>query len=154
MSPKNWPSNLIYNNIQSYIGFKNLKKEYNAGIEIRKINDVHSIIFDQYGLFAIDEFKQYDVLGQYTGELKNPNIGGKYVAESIKCCIDADKIGNEFRFINDYRNITYEPNVILKRVYIDKKPRVLIVVKKDIEVNEQILTDYGEGYWECINSQL
>ena len=40
MSPKNWPSNLIYNNIQSYIGFKNLKKEYNTGIEIGE----HSVI--------------------------------------------------------------------------------------------------------------
>ena len=55
---------------------------------------------------------------------------------------------NELRFINDYRNISPSSNVIIKTTYIDKKPRVLFVVTKKIEPGEQLLTDYGEGYWE------
>ena len=32
--------------------------------------------------------------------------------------------------------------------YIDKKPRVLFVVTKDIKEGEQILTKYGDNYWK------
>ena len=146
--PRNWPENIKYTNIQSFQGYKNLKKDIICGVKVEKINDPSNILYNQFGLFATKKFNEYDIIGQYTGKLVSPDKEGKYVSASEDCCIDAINMGNELRFINDYRNISLSSNVIIKTTYIDKKPRVLFVVTKKIEPGEQLLTDYGEGYWQ------
>ena len=146
--PSNWPDNVEYNNIQSFLGFKDIKKDCITSVKIKKIDDPESVIDGQYGLFANQDFSKYDVIGQYTGKMVSLSSGGKYVAGCDKCCIDADFIGNELRFINDYKNIADEPNTTIRISYIDKKPRVLFVVTKDIKEGEQILTKYGDSYWK------
>ena len=146
--PRNWPKDIKYTNIQSFQGYKNLKKDITHGVKVEKINDPNNILHNQFGLFATEKFNEYDIIGQYTGELVSPEKGGKYVSASKDCCIDASCLGNELRFINDYRNISSSNNVVIKTTYIDKKPRVLFVVTKKIEPGDQLLTDYGEGYWQ------
>lgn len=150
MIPTNWPNNITYSNIQSFMGFKNLRKDFIPGVKIEKINDPNSILYNQFGLFSTIEFDKFDIIGQYTGKLVNEFQGGVYVASSNKCCIDAINIGNELRFINDYRNISDNPNVTIRKCYIDKKPRVMFVVTKQINIGEQLLTDYGDDYWKCL----
>ena len=147
--PKNWPNNIIYTNIQSFQDYKNLKKDITPGVLVKQINDPTNILHNQFGLFATKYFDEYDVIGQYTGKLVTPNKTGRYVAYSENCGIDANNIGNELRFINDYRNIAPTMNVVFKTTYIDKKPRVLFVVTRNIQEGEQLLTDYGEGYWKA-----
>lgn len=152
MFPKNWPAEIDYCNVQSYIGFKKLKKDFIPGVKIEKINDPTSVVFNQYGLFATEDFQKFDILGQYTGNIVNSSNGGIYVASLDKCNIDAQKIGNELRFINDFRNISNSENVVIRTSYIDKKPRVIFIVTKDIKKGDQLLTDYGDDYWKCINN--
>ena len=147
-NPVNWPSDIIYRNIQEFNGFKKIRKETTPGVRLEKINDTNSVLHNQYGLFATKEFNSYDIIGQYTGKLVDMECGGCYVSRSDNCCIDALNYGNELRFINDYRNIAPSENVVIKNAYIDKKPRVLFVVTKQIKPGEQILTDYGEEYWK------
>ena len=129
-----------------------MKKDCNTDVRIKKIEDKNSVVFGQYGLFAAKNFQKFDVLGQYTGEVVSFSEGGKYVAYCDKCNIDANKIGNELRYINDYQNIADEPNTTIRVTYIDKKPRVLFVVTKDIKEDEQILTYYGKEYWNGVNN--
>ena len=148
ITPKNWPENIKYTNVQSFQGYKNLKKDITHGVKLDKINDPNNILHNQFGLFATKKFDEYDIIGQYTGKLVSSDKEGRYVSASENCCIDALDTGNELRFINDYRNISPSNNVVIKTTYIDKKPRVLFVVTKKIEPGEQLLTDYGEGYWE------
>tara|TARA_B100000424_G_C22791048_1_gene424818 strand:+ start:105 stop:563 length:459 start_codon:yes stop_codon:yes gene_type:complete len=146
--PSNWPENIEYSNVQSFFGLKNIKKDCITGVKIKKINDINSVVNGQFGLFASQDFEKYDVLGQYTGDVVSLSSGGTYVASCDKCCVDSEFMGNELRFVNDHRNISDEPNTTIRISYIDKKPRVLFVVTKDIKEGEQILTKYGDNYWK------
>jgi hypothetical protein len=60
--------------------------------------------------------------------------------------VDGEKCGSEMRFINDYRNISDECNVIMRTVYIGTYPKLVIVCTKDIEVGDEFLLDYGSWY--------
>ena len=114
MIPTNWPNNITYSNIQSFMGFKNLRKDFIPGVKIEKINDPNSILYNQFGLFSTIEFDKFDIIGQYTGKLVNEFQGGVYVASSNKCCIDAINIGNELRFINDVMTVFSLTNFLPK----------------------------------------
>lgn len=83
--------------------------------------------------------------------------------------VDADKMGNESRFINDYRGIADRPNAEFRDVIIKlkggKKERGVGVfvkaakkgkkgkAKKEDEVGirkgEEILVSYGRGFWSA-----
>ena len=89
--PKNWPNNIEYTNVQSFQGFKFLKKDITPSVLVKKINEPNNILHNQFGLFATKKFDQY-------------------VSRSENCEIDALDIGNELRFINDYRNILSSKN--------------------------------------------
>ena len=60
----------------------------------------------------------------------------------------------KWKSLPDYQNIAEEPNTTLRITYIDKKPRVLFVVTKDIKEDEEILTYYGKEYWKNINNEV
>ena len=63
--------------------------------------------------------------------------------------IDANKFGNEMRFINDYRNIADEQNSEFSPDWVHGEYRMRIVATRCIEADEEILTDYGEEYWRA-----
>jgi hypothetical protein len=127
------------------------RRERVHGVEIRKLPANHALA-GQYGLFATKRFARFDIVGEYTGKIVGNQIGGHYVAvledkdydDSLG--IDAEKTGNEMRFINHYLNIDFEASVIMKTVYINTYPHIVIVCKKDIEIGDELLLDYGEEY--------
>ena len=150
LHPKNWPSHLEYINIMKYP--KNIpKKLYNKNVKIKLIDNENHICNGQYGLYALNKIEKFDVVGEYTGKIST--TGGRYVAgfKNLEYTnnfgVDAQESGNELRFINDYHNINVKPNTILKNVYIDKRPKILVVAIEDIEEDEELLLDYGLGYY-------
>tara|TARA_Y100000813_G_scaffold194440_1_gene174818 strand:- start:264 stop:743 length:480 start_codon:yes stop_codon:yes gene_type:complete len=150
--PKNWPPEIEYINFMHYK--KSVpRKPFIKNVKIKIIDDEKHILKGEYGLFAENKLEKYQVLGEYTGIISSN--GGRYVAgfngleKTNYFGIDALKAGNELRFINDYRNIKNDANVILKNTYIDKRPKILVVVKEDIEPDEEILLDYGNDYYNC-----
>lgn len=152
MLPKNWPTGLKYSNNMDYTGMGVTKVPWIKGVEIREVKETNHPAYGQMGLYATTQWQQFQVIGQYTGKIVSQDIGGKYCAaitpySKISHNIDAEYVGNELRFINDFRNVSLEPNVQLTTTFIDKMPRVLIVVIKDINEGEEILLDYGEYYW-------
>lgn len=69
---------------------------------------------------------------------------------------DAKNIGNEMRFINDYRGNSMQNNVCMgdrEIIYkwVTARP---IVTTKDIRAGEELLLDYGESYWNALNMRL
>ena len=122
------------------------------GVEVRDLPEGHKLHGEQ-GLFATRKFKQYDVLGEYTGLIVGHHSFGHYVAslEDVKdhessLGIDAATCGNEMRFINSFIGLAFTPNVTLRTAYVDTLPHILIVCIADIEVGDEILLDYGKAY--------
>lgn len=63
--------------------------------------------------------------------------------------IDAKDSSNELKYVNSYLNLADEPNLVPSNCYIDGLPRVLYVCSKDIDIGEELLVDYGDGYNEA-----
>lgn len=151
--PANWPQEIEYYSSVSYVNKKTPKKSVINGVRIIKLGDEH-ILKGEFGLIATKKWKKFNIVGEYTGILSLDDKDTKYMAYLSKIDnddlgIDAKNCGNEMRFINDYRNLRDRPNVRLEIVYIDKKPKVLVVVLEDIDEDEELLLDYGEGYWNA-----
>jgi hypothetical protein len=130
---------------------KTCTRERIHGVEIRRLPKGHPLA-GEFGLFAAKCFSRFDIVGEYTGKIVGDQIGGHYVAVledkdyNDSLGIDAEKTGNEMRFINSYLNVDFEPNVIMKTVYVNTYPHIVIVCKKDIEMGDEFLLDYGEEY--------
>lgn len=117
------------------------------GVEIRTLQEPH-FLAGETGLFAVNPFAQFDIIGEYCGEI-TPNgmgLGGIYSAhlddetglDALGC--NGETKGNESRAINHYENIAEKANVIMKRAYIEGLPRVMIVCKRDIAVGEEFVS--------------
>ena len=63
--------------------------------------------------------------------------------------IDAKFVGNESRYINDYRGVAPQPNVeFCTKADAQKGIWVAIKVAADICCGEEILVNYGEEFTE------
>lgn len=124
------------------------------GTEVRPLPPGH-FLHGQYGLFATQRFHKFDVIGEYVGKIVGKNSGGHYVAaledksHEDSLGIDAEHWGNEMRFINSYMNIGFKANVTMRTAYVNTFPHILIVAQEDIEVDEELLLDYGEAYTQA-----
>ena len=124
------------------------------GVFIKKIADVAHPVCGAYGLFAAKAFRVGDVIGEYVGDVVDKDEcaagGDGYMAalgDGDGCLgCDAGKMGNEARFINDYRGCGLQ-NCRLSRTIIRTLPTVMVVVVKPIKAGEEILANYGGGFW-------
>ncbi len=106
-----------------------------------------------YGLFADAALAPGDVIGEYAGELSSDwkplCEGGRfnpYLLRYPRGCslaIDAEKRGNEQRFVNH----SSRPNAGRRYALRAGVLRVLFVAERPIARDEQILLDYGADYW-------
>lgn len=53
------------------------------------------------------------------------------------------------RYINDYRGIAEHNNVFYKSA-LPNAYSCLVIAEKDIFIGEELLCDYGENFWNCI----
>jgi len=107
-----------------------------------------------YGAFAESPLSKDQFIGEYTGKLKN-NIQNADLNSELKAStytwglpntlrVDACEAGNELRFVN---HSSYHANVGTMPIKTDDQWRLIYYAKKPIEKNEQLLVDYGPGYW-------
>ena len=154
MKIENWDKSIQYTSCCDWKGIKSkyYKKNYINGIDIRIISDPTHIVCGERGVFTEKEFKVGDIIGQYTGKIVTSEEFGKYIAslctDDDLLGIDAENMGNEMRYINDHRNIKPKPNCKLSHTSVDGKPVILVVVINHINENDELLLDYGNGYWE------
>jgi len=125
------------------------------GVEIRELQSPHPLAGlgqMQLGLFTATSFQQCDIVGEYCGEVFDADDGGEYATyleyrdEKYALGVDAQHEGNECRFINHYQGISDKPNVVMKIVYVEELPRVMIVCIRDINVGEELLLQYSDEY--------
>lgn len=65
--------------------------------------------------------------------------------------IDASTMGNEARFINDYRGVRNKPNVIFSDVRTESGAMRMSIWSSGDEINkgEEILVSYGKAWWQA-----
>lgn len=133
-----------------------------SGVVIKEIRDPDHPCHRQMGVFTTRAYPKkgsFKIL--YAGKAI---ISDKDSADKSRYCmqmdlklpdpdmvvlIDADKQGNESRFINDYRNVKDSPNVVFKTTF-DSSTGLPIVVGTNIRplvLGEELLIDYGENFW-------
>jgi hypothetical protein len=168
--PENWPEGVAFCPYLKFraIGHYNKNKQDPyciPNIEIRRIDDPGHPCYDeknpQYGVFALIGVRPGHKFGPYTGEViprkqflkETHNDPHKYhmnFGRSDDFVIDADKSGNELRFVNDYRNITNEPNVefVMKDWKKGGPISCVLTAIGTISAGDELVCDYGEDYWE------
>ena len=154
--PPNWPESVQVRNSLSFRGTRTPKSSLNTGVSIREIRDPEHPACGECGLFSAQSFAQFDVIGEYVGKVmdqaKFAMEGGPYVAETCGMKINAEHEGNEVRFINDYRGIGESANVTFRGAFLNCKPHLLVIAMRDVEPDEELLVDYGSGYWSAVRS--
>jgi hypothetical protein len=184
--PKNWPATLPYLESPEYsktlesIHLAAIKTPTNDSIPSNTTKGACSLVkitpiistshpaFGQFGLFATKDIKRGTFILQYLGEIHASSHAGDSDSHSHSdydlsldrehgIGIDADKQGNEARFINDYRGIADRPNAEFKEIWDTRRQErgmgvwVLSEGKnskgKMIRKGEEILVSYGRGFW-------
>ncbi|CAH8464490.1 unnamed protein product [Heterobilharzia americana] len=112
---------------------------------------VHPSRIHGRGLFALREFREHEMVIEYTGELIRSVVCDarelKYRATDVDCymfridpdwVIDATYAGNAARFINH----SCDPNCYAKVVSIDEKKHIVILAQRRIYPGEELTYDY------------
>lgn len=116
-----------------------------------------------YGVFAAADIKKGQLIAEYVGIIYdkatylnkvpyNANYCWSMIphqshAREVRFYVDAIKSCNFTRFINH----SYTPNVMPLPLYTPEGYRMLYVACEDIAKDEQLLVNYGEGYWSARN---
>ncbi|KAF2711436.1 hypothetical protein K504DRAFT_475292 [Pleomassaria siparia CBS 279.74] len=138
-----------------------------ANVNITKIvNPIHPAK-GQYGLFASQHLPPGSFLLPYLGYVHDKNDldpTSDYdlsLDRDLGVGVDASRIGNEARFINDYRRVADAPNAEFRDMFVDigngkveKRMGVFVLGagksgkrSKGISRGSEILVSYGKGFW-------
>jgi hypothetical protein len=182
--PKAWPKEINYLNSLAYTSAitAEIKQSLhqapsNASIipdpstpysmvSIKRITLVDHPAYNQNGLFASRNLPPSSFIILYLGLLHDFNDtdpSSSYdlsVDAELGVGIDAQSMGNEARFINDYRGIREKPNAEFKDVWvrtergtIERRIGVFALGgkgrEKGIRKGEEILVSYGKGFWKA-----
>ncbi|KAL6058896.1 hypothetical protein QOT17_014565 [Balamuthia mandrillaris] len=149
-------------------------------LQIRKIADKQHPCNGQHGCFALLPYREGEVVCIYAGAVVNMDVDEyesyynvDYSTQSApeltsRMRMDASWIGNEARYINDYRGVpssssASSPNVKLEKVWLgvaqplhyrrlleeeEEEDHLVVVVQciRDIAVGEELLLDYGTRF--------
>jgi len=120
-----------------------------ANVEIQWIDDVLG-----YGLFAAEDFEPNTFIAQYTGEITplddEHSLNNSYLMRYPKPLlsfnflqVDANKMGNETRFINHSTTPNLKTGIALDRGIFYS----FFVTNKHIPMGTQLTFNYGRKYW-------
>ncbi|KAJ7273167.1 hypothetical protein C8J57DRAFT_267590 [Mycena rebaudengoi] len=115
------------------------------------------------GAFAAEDIAVNECIGEYVGELID-NIHEQVTHREliqahsgVNYCfgldtgiiIDAHRVGNPTRFINDPR--PGKPNCEARQRLVNGDPRIAIFAVQPIAKDNELLLEYGEGYWRKVD---
>lgn len=175
--PKNWPSSVTY--ISKCVYSKQLPREtltqLTSGniaqspqqqqntpggvsklVRIKPITDERHPACGQFGLFSACKLPANTHILDYMGYV-HPNFESDPTSDydisldsGLGVAIDAQRIGNEGRMVNDYRGIGDRPNVMFDDHIVNGERRIgIYVMSKDIAKSEELLVSYGKGFWKA-----
>lgn len=141
---------------------QNSTRKPSSKVKIKKIMDKGHPAFGQCGLFAAENLPADSFILDYVGQVvldSQASQTSDYTMSFIKglsgniqdLAIDAEKVGNEARFINDFRGIAQEPNAKFEN-YRNTLGKVCVgvwVLKRagKIKKGDEITVSYGKGFW-------
>jgi len=171
--PHGWPREVLFCSLPLQEGFQanqRLLKTYcrlsecMAGVAIKQVDPGHPLSGTSHdrGLFATSNVRRGATLGSYAGVIRNAgtprmycDTEGAYDIHLDTSCLpcysgdlvlDAKEVGNESRFINDYRNIAAARNVRFMTIADARKGVwVDVIATRPIIAGEEILVDYDDG---------
>lgn len=181
--PKNWPEDIIFlerpmyahsippallQSEQSPPRLLVVKSPSTVNVQIQLISDESHPAYGQHGLFASRTLVPDTFICFYLGFVHGPeetDPASNYdlsLDRDHQISVDATKMGNEARFINDYRNIRPEgPNTEFRDCLSDisgvLERRIGVFVlnagkkggkrARGIVKGEEIVVSYGKGFW-------
>ncbi|OLY79246.1 hypothetical protein AYI68_g6689 [Smittium mucronatum] len=112
-----------------------------------------------YGLFATKNLLSGQLIIPYYGLVtKNQDAfeESDYCLRLNNLAVDANSIGNEGRFVNDYRGILDKPNAEFKEfinIDLNRIEMGIFVIsnksKEGIKKKQEICVSYGKGFWSA-----
>ncbi|KZT19398.1 hypothetical protein NEOLEDRAFT_1142187 [Neolentinus lepideus HHB14362 ss-1] len=171
--PSNWPLNVVFSPQQCYHSsipahvlshirgsvHKNSKADgRSSSVSIRTITDPSHPAVRQRGLFAAKKIPQHTHIIDYSGEVHADERESDYDLTlyrnrdgDVNVGVDASKMGNEARFINDYRGIRDKPNAVFQERRSDSGELRMSVWSSSLPIKkgDEILVSYGKGWWRA-----
>jgi hypothetical protein len=174
-TPAHWPKNIIYTNAlhyhssvepgtRSYIqgDSKSTKnpETHRYLVVIRPISLPSHPAAGQFGLFAARKISPRTRILDYTGEVhcderpdSDYDLSLLRTQDGVNVGVDASAIGNEARFINDFRGIRDKPNAIFveSRASSGELRMSVWSVATAIKKGDEIVVSYGKSWWRTRN---
>ncbi|KAG9017482.1 hypothetical protein FRB90_001126 [Tulasnella sp. 427] len=178
--PSNWPPDVIYLSKQRYDPKlpSNIREKIRAPgsvkplpknklVKIQVITDPKHPARGQRGLFASQKIPPSTHILDYLGEVHSDERlesdydlsllqlstaeTGSEKGTSASIGLDAMRMGNEARFINDYRGTGIaKPNVEFKEREVDGELRMSVwSVAKGLRKGDELLVSYGKSWWKA-----
>jgi hypothetical protein len=131
-------------------------------VQVRTISDPTHPAFTQRGLFSTRKVERGSHLLDYIGLVhteQESNPDSNYDLRFVKVkdewlSIDAAEMGNDARYINDYRGIAQRPNVEFRDYDYGGKRRMGVFALRHLDKNEELVVTYGKGFWAARNSNV
>ena len=145
-----------------------------AAVNIRLILSSGHPAYQQRGLFASRDLAPGSLILPYIGFVHGPqdtdheSTYDLSLDRELGVGVDATTMGNEARFINDYRGISSSgPNAEFKEVWVEvgkenTERRMAVYVlhagksgrrSSGIKKGEEILVSYGKGFWKELTKE-
>ncbi|KAG0703134.1 hypothetical protein DFH29DRAFT_803994 [Suillus ampliporus] len=131
-------------------------------VRIRYITEPSHPARGQNGLFAVRKIPPRSHIIDYIGEVHCQDRAGSDYDLSLfrsqdgdNVGVDATVMGNEARFVNDYRGIRGKPNAVFVEGRTPRgELRMSIWSSKDpIQKGDEILVSYGKSWWRTRTTQ-
>jgi hypothetical protein len=186
--PKWWPSNIEYLQLPSYskrLGTDNISRLVSpksdvpaatyiwktcgpySNVRITPVADANHPAHGQHALCTTQHLAPDTLILPYLGFVHDQTDTGAAsdydlsLDRELGIGVDASRMGNEARFINDYRGISTAPNAEFRDIYVEiaankveKRVGVFVLSAgksgkraKGIGRGQEILVSYGKGFW-------
>ena len=184
--PKSWPKNTVYLSRPVYsktvspnlLRLRRSNLPPNAvvvptsngptsAVKVGSITSLSHPAHGQYGLFASRRLPADSFIVLYLGYVHgktDTDSNSDYdlsLDRDLGVGVDASKMGNEARFINDFRGVADRPNAEFREVWVDSNSGYLEKMmavfalpagrsgkrSKGIAKGEEIIVSYGKDFW-------
>ncbi|KAF9014999.1 hypothetical protein BDQ17DRAFT_1385822 [Cyathus striatus] len=131
---------------------------YRNVVLIKKITDPSHPACGQHGLFAARKIPPRTRILDYIGELhaddrptSDYDLSLYRTQDGTSIGVDASAMGNEARFVNDYRGIAQKPNAKFNDNRLSSGELRISIWSTDREIRkgEEILVSYGKSWWKA-----
>ncbi|KAH9835814.1 uncharacterized protein C8Q71DRAFT_709295 [Rhodofomes roseus] len=125
---------------------------------IRRISESAHPACGQFGLFAAKKIPPRIHIVDYIGEVhcderpeSDYDLSLCRTPSGLSVGVDARLMGNEARFVNDYRGIKPRPNALFeeRRTEMGELRMSVWSGSDSIKKGDEILVSYGKGWWQA-----